>query len=757
MKKFTHWFVISVLSFILVACGGGSDSGSDTTSGGGDGGNTTASVNAGLDQAVNEQLGTSVTAVGFPEGGTFAWTQTAGPILAEFPSSEATVTMSAPSTKSEEVITLRVEYTSTAGQIVSDTMDITVAPINHDPVAVATLMSPSTDPVAPDATVVLDGSTSFDQDADGTISSYSWEQGSGSPIVSQLNGSTSPEFHFIAPQVDTTTTFPFTLTVTDDEGGSAEFEIEVHVDPDKSVVSVAAGADQVVNEEQTVTLTATGDPSGGTFTWSQLSGDGLGNFPFTGATVEFVTPATKEVQDYEFRVQYQSPTGFVAVDQLKVTVNPVNLQPIAIVRVLTPDLLPAQPSELVTLDASASTDSDGSIVSYNWSQTSGSTSITPELSSDPREFKFRAPVQANPESYIIHLSVVDDEQGEGSFDMEIEVAGTTDLIVADAGTNQTVDEFSKVTLDGQASYSTVSAVTCSWTLFSGPTVSFTDPDSCVSTFVAPNVDVNTDLIFDLKVTNNQGDQATDMTTITVEPIALGKITDSGQVACYNQSQEIPCADSNYPRQDGDFGRDSVASFLDKVGTGEAGFDYTKLGVNGDEIADDSLDYACVRDNFTGLIWETKVVSTNNIPNTALRDNKNTYVWHYPDGSTGGESGTASDPLTTCPSTENCGLETYVVDVNLSVLCGGSNWRVPTMLELQSITNYSKGITTGAVDTNIFQDLPGVGLLGHQYYWSSETSADGGGKQSSWVINFADGNDDTLPKTQSAYIRLVRKP
>ncbi|MFT4927820.1 MAG: hypothetical protein ACI8WB_003934 [Phenylobacterium sp.] len=757
MKKLIHFNIIAILLLTMAACGGGSDSGGGDTGGGGTGGNTAASVNAGLDQDINEQAAATVTAVGFPAGGNFSWTQIAGPVLAEFPSTANTVTLTAPSVKTEQELTFRVEYTATDGTIVSDSLSVTIAPINHNPVAVATRTAPTTSNVAPSSTVVLDGSTSYDQDVDGVISSYEWEQGAGSPAVSQLNGTESAQFHFVAPEVSTTTEFPFTLTVTDDEGASAEYELVVVVDPDQTLVAVDGGPDVVVNEEQTVILTATGDPIGGTYTWSQLTGDALANFPLTGAVAQFVTLATKTVKNYEFLVQYQSPTGFIAEDRVSVIVNPVNLKPVAVIRVLTPALLPAQPSELVTLDGSASTDSDGSIVSYAWSQRSGTVTIPPETSSDPMVFKFRAPVQTNPESYVYRLTVTDDEGGEASFDMEIEVIGTTDLIVADAGANQLADEFATVTLDGQASFSSVSAVTCSWRLVSGPTVSFNNPNNCISTFVAPNVDVNTDLIFELKVTNTDDDQATDVTTVTVKPIALGKITDSGQVACYNQSQEVPCGDSNYPRQDADFGRDSVSGFLDKVGTGEAGFDYTKLGANGDEIADDATDHACIRDNFTGLIWEIKVVSTDNVPNTGLRDNKNTYVWHYPDGSTGGESGTASDPLTTCPSADDCGLETYVKDVNITVFCGGSNWRVPTMVEMQSIINYSKGNVTGAVDTNIFNDLPSDTLLGHQYYWSAETSADGGGKQSSWVMDFGTGNDNTLPKIQSAYVRLVRTP
>ena len=754
MKKLVHFKTVMVLLVGLAGCGGGGDSGG---SGGGGTGNTQASVNAGADQSVNEQLQATVSATGFPDGGTYAWTQTAGPVLTGFPATGQSVTITAPIAKSEETVTLRVEYTTTDGKIVDDTVNIMVQPVNRAPVAIASQKTPTNNPVAPDETVVLDGSASFDQDADGSIVAYKWEQGEGSPLVSQLNGSTSQEFHFVSPQVNNVTELPFKLTVTDDEGEEAEYEMSVTVDPTLTVVSVDGGADQIVNEEQTVSMTANGNPSGGTFTWSQQSGDSLSNFPFTGQTATFTAPTTKTVTDYEFRVQYQSPTGYVAYDQVRITVNPVNLQPNAVVRVLSPALLPAKPAELVTLDGSASTDSDGSIVSYRWTQISGSQSISSENGNESAEFKFRAPVQTTPESYVFRLTVTDDEGGQGSFDMTIDIEGTSDIIVADAGADQLVNEFSTVTLDGQNSFSSISAITCSWRQVSGPTVSFTNPDQCISTFVAPNVDINTDLVMELKVTNSNDDSATDTIKVTVQPIPLGKMVDSGQTACYNQSSEVPCGDSSYPRQDGDYGRDAVAGFLDKVGSGASAFDYTKLDANGDEVADDASDYACIRDNFTGLIWEIKTTSANPVPNTTLRDNKNTYNWHYPDGSTGGETGEASDAGTTCPSTDDCGMETYVKAVNESVYCGGANWRVPTMVELQSIVDYSKGSSTGAVDTNIFNDLPAQSLQQHLYYWSSETIADGGGKEAAWVLNYVDGNDNSLPKASNAYVRLVRKP
>lgn len=61
-------------------------------------------------------------------------------------------------------------------------------------------------------------------------------------------------------------------------------------------------------------------------------------------------------------------------------------------------------------------------------------------------------------------------------------------------------------------------------------------------------------------------------------------------------------DGEHPRQDAVLGRDKlVKDDFD----GHSGFSYTKLDSFGKPLPNDAIDWACVRDNTTGLIWETK--------------------------------------------------------------------------------------------------------------------------------------------------------
>lgn len=114
-------------------------------------------------------------------------------------------------------------------------------------------------------------------------------------------------------------------------------------------------------------------------------------------------------------------------------------------------------------------------------------------------------------------------------------------------------------------------------------------------------------------------------TIAVE--AIGVLNDTGQSTCYDTSYNaVPCDEatagdsSPLPGQDGRYGRDAGAAMgrLQKIGGGDAGFDYTRICMSGEEEGHGACasppplptdlenpqpnDWACLRDNVTGLVW-----------------------------------------------------------------------------------------------------------------------------------------------------------
>ena len=96
------------------------------------------------------------------------------------------------------------------------------------------------------------------------------------------------------------------------------------------------------------------------------------------------------------------------------------------------------------------------------------------------------------------------------------------LPIANAGSNQQIQSSQTVHLDGSASSnpSGFTPLTYKWTQTSGPTVSLSSPTSANPSFVAPNVNDDTMLTFQLVVTNSKNVQSNPSdVTITVTPLS----------------------------------------------------------------------------------------------------------------------------------------------------------------------------------------------------------------------------------------------
>lgn len=156
----------------------------------------------------------------------------------------------------------------------------------------------------------------------------------------------------------------------------------------------------------------------------------------------------------------------------------------------------------VTLDGSGSSDPDGDNLAYEWTQLSGPTVTLTDA--DTATARFTAPQVDADTSLSFNLHVSD---GNASHDdtvsvqvlNEINPAGNSDP-VADAGADTTAAEHDEVVLDGSASSDADGDVlTYEWTQLSGPAVTLTDADTPVARFVAPEVDADATLTFQLRI------------------------------------------------------------------------------------------------------------------------------------------------------------------------------------------------------------------------------------------------------------------
>ena len=245
-------------------------------------------------------------------------------------------------------------------------------------------------------------------------------------------------------------------------------------------------------------------------------------------------------------------------------------------------------------------------------------------------------------------------------------------------------------------------------------------------------------------------------------VAAAGLNDTGVTKCADATQNnLTCSQVGFPSQDAETGRDAQAG-LQKAGGGSAGFDFTKVCNSGEPAgqgncpANPSLgtgpnDWACTRDNVTGLIWEVK--TDNATPD--LRDQDWTYTWCNNNAATnGGSAGmcdTGSNGSNNCFNSARCDTEKYVQDVNTAGLCGyTTGWRMPTLEELRGLVNYSiyGGGVSPTIDISYFPNTrPSI-------YWSASPYAPNAGY--AWGVGFGNGYGDAYDEGYgSLAVRLVR--
>ena len=183
--------------------------------------------------------------------------------------------------------------------------------------------------------------------------------------------------------------------------------------------------------------------------------------------------------------------------------------------------------------------------------------------------------------------------------------------------------------------------------------------------------------------------------------------------------------------------------------------YTKIANDGSELSDSAKlgsnpkDWACTKDNKTGLIWEVKTTDGG------LRDMNWYYSWYEPDASkNSGDAGYTDTVWTTrnCSTKDNCNTYEFIKAVNAKGLCGKNDWRLPTKDELLSI------VKSGSVPAINIIYFPNT-VSSTNYFWSSSityvlqgTAATVNGTV--WDVDFNNGDLGYEDKGNVESIRLV---
>jgi hypothetical protein len=225
------------------------------------------------------------------------------------------------------------------------------------------------------------------------------------------------------------------------------------------------------------------------------------------------------------------------------------------------------------------------------------------------------------------------------------------------------------------------------------------------------------------------------------------LNDTGAIHCANATGGgLGCPQAGFPNQDGETGRDLSDADPDD---GDRGFSFTKHDAAGADLARADLAWSCVRDEVTGLTWETK---TRN--DTDLQYYEWTYSWLNSTGiDDGGDEGLADGG--TCLDAGQCDTEKYVAAINALALCGFSDWRLPAVDELLTIgfMSWQSSVVSNGVDAVYFPNS-GTTLDG-PVYWTSNSYA--GDPSLAWIVrlNTFEATARYGAKSGAVNLRLVR--
>ena len=337
------------------------------------------------------------------------------------------------------------------------------------------------------------------------------------------------------PNYETKRSYAVTVTATDNgtpNMPSAPRAVTIAVTNVDEEGSVVIGGDLLVGATLTATVTEEDGAASLTYQWQSAGADGVYADITSATSATYILAATDAGKTLQVVAMYNDGFGDKTVTSTitgAVPAAPVttNQPPVANAGALQTVAIGAT----VTLDGSGSTDSDGTIQSYEWVHTStdGVAPTTTITVANGETSTFTAPDAAADLDLVFTLTVTDDD---GATNINTDTNTVTITVtapvadnqppVANAGDLQTVAIGATVTLDGSGSTDsdgTIQSYVWVHTSTDGvaPTTPITVANGETSTFTAPDAAADLDLVFTLTVTDDGGatNINTDTNTVTI--------------------------------------------------------------------------------------------------------------------------------------------------------------------------------------------------------------------------------------------------
>ena len=344
------------------------------------------------------------------------------------------------------------------------TVSITISGVNKKPTANAGVNKT----VQVNTPVTLTGTAT---DEDGTIESYHWTEDG-------IELATTAQFVYTP-----TTEGKHTLTfmVLDDKNGMATDTVEVIATAVPNVAPTAnAGADASIQVNKAITLTGVGTDSDGkivSYQWSEGSAK-------LATTAQFsYTPTT--VGKHILTLTVEDDQGETATDTVAITATAIpNVAPTANAGADAS----IQVNKAITLTG-VGTDSDGKIVSYQWSEGAEKLAITAQFSYTPTTVG----------KHILTLTVEDDKGAIGTDTVAITATAIPNVapVAKITGENRVV-ELKTIKLLGSGSDADGNSLSFRWS----PSTYLSDPNIAQPTLTAPALTADKEIKYTLTVTDN---------------------------------------------------------------------------------------------------------------------------------------------------------------------------------------------------------------------------------------------------------------
>lgn len=546
--------------------------------------------------------------------------------------------------------------------------------------------------------------------------------------------------------------------------GSGGSEDTPAPNPPVKALLVNAGSNIVVNENESVMLL--GGSSGGdgaiTYQWQTDASIQITHSDTSITDAVLVTPNAIQTTDYSISLLATDALGTQNSDTIILTVNPVNEVPTALIQVnqisgYASNEFPV--TAQIILNGSASSDidpqtNDAPITAFQWQQIAGP-SLLAGIDTSQSSITLVSPIINEPQQATFRLSVTDQEQAIGSSDYSVMLL-SQDQTIGELVLTPIRSVFSGELVVLSASASTLAPdalpFTGLWSNNSSAIISDVSAFNTVAT--SPLLTENQTLTYTFSATDSFRNSVSAQTEAQVFAPVTRVINDTGAISFANANSMSSVHQNDYPGQDASYGADrqTASGQVIKSGSGEQGFDFTRLDNNGDAVENPSLSFSCVRDNVTALVWQVKDGDDASSINYAQQN----FTW-YAESDNGNFAGSLNALSTSCnvPS-QNCNTQAYIDQINTQGQCGFFDWRLPTPNELQSIIHYGKA-NPPMVDSVFFPYL-GSNLEQIIWYWTSQTSADGVNSDianNAWAYDLQSGNDGFLLKTSEQRVILVR--